>query len=516
MQNREDSLKTKRLLPFFLKTVGLITVVLTLAGCTIGPAPTVFPTNTPAPRITPSVKPTELIPTLTPAPPPPTATTRPALPATPSGVTLTKRQVLQEGFDFLIRNYYSGISSADVYELALRGVQAALDSAKVPNAQVPFPNFTGNLTNDFDAFIRSFTIVVGRHGSQVSEEVLAYSAFIGASSSLRECQTAFYPPSTARDHLQNRVGLGENVGIGVNVIAFPNQDGLHVTRVTPNSPSAKAGIGFGDAILEVDGTVLGRKSLNEMVRILLGGKDRAELNTQVRLKVQKAGSTATQEYTLTRAATRSDWLEARIFNADNVAYLRFNAMPLALDQGLQALNTQLDEVLRDFNTRNVKGIVLDLRGTRWGSVLTMQNILSRFISGNNLVYLRANRNNQNSVIGLTSIANVTAINKPLALLVDGSTANEAEIFTVAFKQSQIGRIFGNPTAGCVVAANPASLSDNSIFNVATYRALSDPQDPASIIPAVEPDEALDFDYTALRQGQDSILQKAIDYIKARP
>jgi C-terminal processing protease CtpA/Prc len=262
----------------------------------------------------------------------------------------------------------------------------------------------------------------------------------------------------------------------------------------------------------VDGTSLANKNLTDMIRLLLGGRDRAEPNTQVSIRVQKTNNSQ-QDYTLTRVVNRSDWIEARVFAADNVAYLRFNSLPIAADQSLQTLNTQLDNVLREFTTRNVKGIVIDLRGTRWGGVLTMQNVLSRFLSGNNLLYLRANRNNQNQIIGLSSIANVTRINKPFALLVDNDTANEAELFSLAFKQNQAARIFGEATAGCMVAANPAALSDNSVLNVAIYRAVGNPQDPASIIANLAPDEEVGFDAQSLRQGQDAVLQKAIDYIK---
>jgi carboxyl-terminal processing protease len=434
------------------------------------------------------------------------------LPPTPSGQTLTKKQVVQEGLEFLIRNYYSGVSSSDVYELALRGIQNALEGARISNPQVPFPNFTGNLANDTQNFLSAYSLVVDRYGSQVKEEDIAYAAMRSAANSLRECQTNFYPPATARDHIQNRVGLGESVGIGVNVIAFPNETGLFITRVTPNSPAARAGIVLGDVITEVDGTSLANKSLTEMIRLLLGGRDQAVADTPVRVKVQKLNNT-TQDYTLIRTANRSDWIEARIINADNVAYLRFNSFPIVVDQNLQALTTQLDGVLREFNTRNVKGIVIDVRGTRWGGVLTTQNVLSRFITGNNLVFLRANRNNQNQVIGLTSIANIQPINKPIALLIDGSTTNEAEIFSLAFKQNQAARIFGTPTAGCLVAGNPAALSDNSIMNVAFYRAVSNPQDPSSIITAIDPDEEVDFNLQSLRRGQDAVLQKAIDFIK---
>jgi tricorn protease len=55
--------------------------------------------------------------------------------------------------------------------------------------------------------------------------------------------------------------------------------------------------------------------------------------------------------------------------------------------------------------------------------------------------------------------------KPLVLLINNRSYSDAEIFPNAFKTLNLGKVVGQPTAGCVIGTNSARLIDGSIFRV---------------------------------------------------
>jgi carboxyl-terminal processing protease len=163
----------------------------------------------------------------------------------------------------------------------------------------------------------------------------------------------------------------------------------------------------------------------------------------------------------------------------------------------------------------VKGYILDVRGTRYGNILLVQRILSRFVNGQNLVYLLSrDQQGMREIVAMPGGTNVKLVDKPVAVLVDQGTSNEAEIFAQAIKNKKRGGIFGVGTAGCLIASAPTLLADKSVLNIATYRSVANSNDPNSLIESVDPDEIVELDPRTLSQGQDAQLEKAVAYIKS--
>jgi hypothetical protein len=53
------------------------------------------------------------------------------------------------------------------------------------------------------------------------------------------------------------------------------------------------------------------------------------------------------------------------------------------------------------------------------------------------------------------------------------------------------------------------LSDQTVFNITVYRAITDPQKPESILPGIQPDQEVSLDLQQLSQGTDSQLEAAV-------
>lgn len=504
----------------YLALLGLAGVLaLLLTACeTYNGYPTIppEPTATPAPKATPAATPR---PTLA---SPPTATPRPSLPPTLSGIQAQKGDLLKEGFTDLINNYFQPLTSADIYEVGLRSIQAGLQQSGVdPQAQVLLPQFGNQADANWNAFLQAYTLVLDKYKDKVTEDQLEQYALTGAARSLQDCKTAYIPASQAENYFNLRTGQGSIVGIGINLQSGQQTNGSNVhlvVRVIPGGPAEKAGLKQGDQILAIDGQDLSSKTSTQVIQLLQGTSqgDQA-IGTKVSLTIRRPGNAQQQNIEITRNRFQIPPMEHSLLN-NTTGYIRFNQFPLSSQNQLATITSTMASWLADFEKAGVTGYVLDLRGNSNGSISMVQNMLSYFMSGDELVYLSGGRTDQNNQrqygpFPMPSNQSIKATAKPLAVLVDGGTSGEAEIFAYAIQQGKRGAVVGDSTAGCLNASTPVGLKDNSLLNITIYRAISDLTKPESIVNGVEPDQKAPLDLQQLSQGTDSQLDTAIKALK---
>lgn len=504
----------------YLVSTGLILVGLTLGSLLLSACgvydgyPTAAPVTATPNVSTPAATSTPLpVPTY---PPLPTSTPRPALPATPANVKLTKTQVLQQAYTTLLGNYYQPLNSSDVFEVGLIGIKDALKDAGVSQPDVPIPAFTGNVQQDYQLFLQAFTITFDRYKANLTEDKMTYAALQHSANLLVECQTpitGFYPPDQAENFVSARTGQSNRPRLGINIVPFDNTSGYFITRVVTGSPAEQSGLKYGDAIVAVDGQDVTKVSQAQVLSLLAGNN--AQAGSKVKLTVRRTGGSKQDTVEVARGPVQPPLIEQKVL-PDNIGYLHVNFFPVDT-----TLVSQIDKWFSDLESKGAKGYVIDLRGSRGGSIATVQAILSHVISGQDLVYLATrNQQGQSDVAPMKSLSNVTPVNKPVAVLVDQDTNNEAEIFALAVQNKRKGSVFGANTAGCPVASTAISLADNSILNLALYRAVdagnlasgSAPSD--NWIKAVTPDVPVSMDLQTISQGQDAPLNKAIAFIKS--
>ncbi|HEX2916412.1 MAG TPA: S41 family peptidase [Chloroflexia bacterium] len=510
----------KRRPEYWLKRLGIILALviaaLMLSACqvydgypTTTPEPTAPPTNTVIAAVT--ARPT--------LPPAPTLPPRPTLPPAPANVQLQKADIMKKGFDALLNNYFLKLDSADSYEVGLRSIQSALESAGVQNPQVPIPDFSGQPDANWKTFLQAFTIIFDKYKSQVSEDTLEQVALAGAASALQDCQTSYIPASVAEEYYQIRTGQQSIIGIGINLQSgTANGRNVHfVTRPIAGGPAVQAGIQNGDQILAVDGKDVSTLTSTDVVKLIQGTSSNtgtSAAGSKVVLTVAHPGSNQSQDITITRASIQLPNIERQTING-NIGYIHFNRFPLTNQNDLDTASKNLGTWLQDFSKAGVKGLVLDLRGNSYGSIAMVQNYLSYFIDKQDLVYLTGVRIDQNNTPRYGSFpvprydtvqANTTL---PVSVIVDGSTSGEAEIFAYALQQDKRATIVGDTTNGCLSASRPIPLDDNSLMNITSYRAISDVAKPDSLVQNVVPDQKAPVDLQQLSQGKDNQLDAAI-------
>ena len=228
---------------------------------------------------------------------------------------------------------------------------------------------------------------------------------------------------------------GEKVGIGVYVIL--RLGSLEILNADPESPAEKAGLKPGDMIREIDGEPVNGKKLNEAASLLQG-----EAGVPVNLKLYRPSTDKHMELTVERQKLRIRSISgAKILDPfSGTGYLRIN-------QFSQHTAEELDKALAELKKKNLKQLIIDLRGNPGGLVTAAVQTCSRFLQPETTVVSLIGRNEKVLKRFTAEKCLENWQNLPLVLLVNGATASAAEIMTACLRDYKRAVVIGEQTFG---------------------------------------------------------------------
>src|SRR5260221_1904718 len=315
-------------------------------------------------------------------------------------------------------------------------------------------------------------------------------------------------------------GQESHTGIDIRVVGGQ----ALVTSVDEGSPAAKAGVRPGWRILRIRGTeVAGAiETISGVYRdstlrdMMLSRALTSRLNADFGGGVQVQfldGSDKKVDLELAEGSPRGAkskfgllppqyvWVESRKLEG-NIGYVAFN---MFLDPA--RLMPAFEEAIRSF--RECDGIVVDIRGNLGGIGIMALGLAVWFIDrqGRQLGTMLTRATPLKFVVN----PRLPTFRRPLAILVDGSSASTSEIFAGGMQDLKRARIFGARTAGAALPSFIERLPNGDGFQCATANYISEggkPPHGIGVIPDVDasPTRAL------LLAGKDAALEAAIHWI----
>jgi carboxyl-terminal processing protease len=174
-------------------------------------------------------------------------------------------------------------------------------------------------------------------------------------------------------------------------------------------------------------------------------------------------------------------------------------------------SAELEGALRELKKSGVTTLVLDLRDNPGGMVSAAVDVSGQFID-TGVVFYERHKDGTDKVFNAKRGGE--AIDTPLAVLVNRSTASAAEIVSGALQDHERGLLFGERTFGKGSLQNIHELSDNSSVHVTIAHWLTpnrhEIQD-AGLVPDVE----VTMSQEAVDLGQDPQLEAALHYLAGR-
>jgi carboxyl-terminal processing protease len=238
---------------------------------------------------------------------------------------------------------------------------------------------------------------------------------------------------------------GELTGIGITISLDEKTKQLVVIAPIEDTPAFKAGILAKDEILTINGKSTKGMDTNQAVLLIRG-----EPNTKVKLTIRRSGQTKDFEITRARIEIHPVKFSQKQTPAGNLGYIRLNQFSANAGKEMQ-------NAIKNLETKKVSGYVLDLRGNPGGLLFSSVEIARMWLNKGTIVSTIDRQGEQER-----EIANGRALtNKPLVVLVDKGSASASEILSGALQDNKRATLVGSQTFGKGLVQSVRPLEDGS-------------------------------------------------------
>lgn len=281
------------------------------------------------------------------------------------------------------------------------------------------------------------------------------------------------------------------VGIGVNIMTISGK--TIIISVMDKTPASKADIKAGDIILKVNSTDVSGKTVSDVAALIRG-----EINTSVNLEILR--NKKKLQKTITREEIQIKNINASIIDK-NIGYIQILSF-LSTD-----MTKEFVEALT--KTQDCNGLIIDLRGNTGGLLPNAVVIADMFLTQGHIVSV-VDRNKQKANIDAQS--KPYAINKPLVVLIDESTASASEILSGALKDNQKAILVGTKTYGKGMIQRIFPMPNETGMNLTIAKYLT-PKGYDINKKGITPDYEVKFTETDFKNNKDPQLDEAKKIIK---
>ncbi len=291
---------------------------------------------------------------------------------------------------------------------------------------------------------------------RINQQKMAYAAIDAMVNTLGDTGHSRF--ETPEQYAQENQQLQDQgiVGIGVQ-LSGGGAKPIRIEEVFPDSPADKGGLKPGDLILSVDGKNIKGYTIDQ-ARPLITGK----AGTQVTLGIVRPSESPTRIFTVT--------LTRAVFTVPTVSSFYIpgtSLVDIQLTQFSENADAELRTALQQAKSKQVSGIILDLRGNPGGYLTQAQAVASEFIAAGpnrNVLIVKSRTSSQTYPVNPGGLAT----NIPLVILVDGDTASAAEITTGAIKVNRPEvHVVGQKTFGTGTVLQTFVLADGSALVLGT-------------------------------------------------
>src|SRR6266404_1142922 len=244
-------------------------------------------------------------------------------------------------------------------------------------------------------------------------------------------------------------------GIGVQILR--HDDGVYVQSVVEGTPAARAGLRFGDRIVEVDGKDARDWSNDEVSKNVRGerGKD-------VRLKVERAGEEAAVNVKIVRDSVPLPSIRNAFMLVSTTGYV-------GLVGGFQhTTDDELRESIATLRKDRMRQLILDLRNNPGGLLDQAIDVSSEFLPRDQVIVSVKGRSEYHEPAVYKSNGSDPE-ELPLVVMINRNTASASEIVAGAIQDHGRGLVVGETSFGKGLVQHVFPLPFNTGLTLTTAR-----------------------------------------------
>ncbi|MBN2184884.1 MAG: S41 family peptidase [Candidatus Krumholzibacteriota bacterium] len=246
---------------------------------------------------------------------------------------------------------------------------------------------------------------------------------------------------------------GEFGGLGIQIVVRDD----YPTVISPidDTPAMRLGIQGGDQIVEIEGKSTKGWSSDEAVKQLRG-----QPGTQVNIKIGRVGLKKSIPFTITREIIKVPSITYSTI-MDDVGYIR-------VARFAKKTAVELSEILRDFESRNIHGVILDLRGNPGGLLSSAFEVSDLFLDKNKLIVYTEGRIPKSSQKFHSHAGNLHG-NYPVVILINGGSASASEIVAGALQDWDRAVVVGQTSFGKGSVQTVFRVGQNDALKLTTQK-----------------------------------------------
>jgi carboxyl-terminal processing protease len=223
------------------------------------------------------------------------------------------------------------------------------------------------------------------------------------------------------------------IGIGVTILR--HRDGVYVQSAVQGTPAARAGLRYGDRIIEVDG-----EDARDWTSEQVSKKVRGERGEPVRIKIERAGSQVPLTYTIIRESVPLPSIRNAYMIHPGTGYI-------GLTGGFQhTTGDELHEAITRLKAQGMRQIILDLRGNPGGLLDQAIEVASEFLPRGQVIVSVHGRVEYKEPYFYRSTG-TDPEDFPLVVLINHNSASASEIVAGAIQDHGRGLIVGQTSFG---------------------------------------------------------------------
>jgi len=250
---------------------------------------------------------------------------------------------------------------------------------------------------------------------------------------------------------------GKYGGVGISIGV--RGDNVTIIEILEGYSAQKQGLRIGDMLIEAGGTKISSQNVDDISSLVKG-----EPGTMVKLKIVRNENKDTVDYNLVREEIIIKNLTFYGFYPENT-----NNAYIKLSNFSRSAGDELKKALKELRSqKEIKSIILDLRGNPGGLLDVAVDICDKFLNKDLLIVTTRGRDN-------TSEKKYYSMQEPmfgdgkLAVLVNEGSASASEILAGAIQDHDRGIILGTKTFGKGLVQTITPLNYNTSLKITTAK-----------------------------------------------
>ncbi len=273
---------------------------------------------------------------------------------------------------------------------------------------------------------------------KIDPQKMFYGSIKGLVNSLDDPYTFFLTPEENKQSKDDLGGKFEGIGAQLGL----KNNRIIIIAPLKNSPAEKAGVKAGDVVLKVDGQSTKDWTLPQAVSKIRGQKGTNVELTLVRGDKEFTLKIERDEIKVASIENTEEKSKDCKQNCDKVAYLKINQFG---DNTNSEWDNAVDKVEQQWNSKTIKGVVLDLRDNPGGFLDSSVYVASEFVPSGKLVV------KQESTVTDTKeyyvLRQGRLLDIPLVVLINQGSASASEILAGALRDYKRAALIGEKTFG---------------------------------------------------------------------